>query len=555
MKRIGVLFFLNLFAGSFPAFGANYTITDLDTLGGAASHALALNESGQVVGVSRTISGSDHAFLWQTNRMTDLGTLGGTNSSASGINQSGQIVGWAESADGRVRACLFGSETNVDLSGDLSQNSYAAAINNEGDIVGWSDSGATGQSFHAFLFRPTVRDLGGLQSRALAVNDEGAVVGWIRDPFWTWVPQDVAVYWPGAKQTSSNVRLGAGSNSHAYAVNSAGQSAGAGPTDYFPTRAMLWIRGGQIHLGALAGTWSSANGLNDKSEVVGSSDAYRFGQYTNVAISLSGLEGTNRIGTGYVLTRHAFLWRNGALLDLNELVATNSGWELNDATAINNAGQIVGNGKFNGEQRAFLLTPNDNPSRLPFVRLYSPNNSDLIQGSRVTLRAEAIPGSNPIAQVEFYLRRVVRINAFNNSITVVPLLTDSKNPPEFVGSATNAPYQLALDNLAPGNYSVTARVVDVNGISVRSEEGLLRMNGSPSLHLFSTVISDGGGLSQHSFTLIGNEEITYDIEASDYLADWSKTGTISPGSQSINLQILTADMDKHSHRFYRAVAR
>lgn len=318
---------------------------------------------------------------------------------------------------------------------------------------------------------------------------------------------------------------------------------------------MLWIAGGEIHLGALAGTWSAANGLNDNAEVVGSSDAYRFGLITNVMMNASGLGTANQISAGYVLTHHAFLWRNGALLDLNELVSTNSGWELNEATAINNAGQIVGNGIFNGEQRAFLLTPIDSPVRLPFVRLDSPNSGEFFLGSNVTLRAEAIPGSNPIARVEFYLQRVVRINTFNNSMQVLPLFNDSKNPPGLVGSATNSPYQLALENLAPGNYSIVARAVDTNGISVRSEEGLLRMNGSPSLQLFSTVISDGGGLRQHSFTLFGNEEITYDIEASDDLVHWLKTRTLSPGSQIIDLQILTQDMGDHSHRFYRAVAR
>lgn len=200
MKRISILFiYWALQFDLFSASGANYTITDLGTLGGGASRALALNEAGQVAGVSRSISGSDHAFLWQTNRITDLGTLGGTNSSASGINQSGQIVGWAETPDGRIRACLFGLDTNIDISGNLSRNSSAAAINNAGDIVGWCDSDDTGESFHAFLFRPTLRDLGvdgGSQSRAVAINDEGAVVGWVRDVVWTWLPRDHAVYWP-----------------------------------------------------------------------------------------------------------------------------------------------------------------------------------------------------------------------------------------------------------------------------------------------------------------------------------------------------------------------
>lgn len=43
--------------------------------------------------------------------------------------------------------------------------------------------------------------------------------------------------------------------------------------------------------------------------------------------------------------------------DLNTLIAANSGWELQSATAINVAGKIVGTGTLNGQQHAALLTP------------------------------------------------------------------------------------------------------------------------------------------------------------------------------------------------------
>src|SRR5262249_2914191 len=57
----------------------------------------------------------------------------------------------------------------------------------------------------------------------------------------------------------------------------------------------------------------------------------------------------------------AFLWKNGALKDLNTLISV-TGVTLTEATAINSHGQIVGTarvtvGKNNTELHGFLLTP------------------------------------------------------------------------------------------------------------------------------------------------------------------------------------------------------
>ena len=54
---------------------------------------------------------------------------------------------------------------------------------------------------------------------------------------------------------------------------------------------------------------------------------------------------------------HAFVYAGKKMKDLNSLIPSNSGWELDAANGINNAGKIVGYGTHNGAYRAFLLTP------------------------------------------------------------------------------------------------------------------------------------------------------------------------------------------------------
>jgi hypothetical protein len=60
---------------------------------------------------------------------------------------------------------------------------------------------------------------------------------------------------------------------------------------------------------------------------------------------------------------HAFLFSGAGMQDLNDRLPAGSGWILQSADAINDAGQIAGTGLFHGERRAFLLTPQALPGR------------------------------------------------------------------------------------------------------------------------------------------------------------------------------------------------
>jgi probable HAF family extracellular repeat protein len=82
---------------------------DLGTLGGVTSHAVAINDSGVVVGSSPTVEWENvHGFSWTTEGgMMDLGTLDGPTSAAVDVNVRGQIVGSSANAAGAEHAVLW----------------------------------------------------------------------------------------------------------------------------------------------------------------------------------------------------------------------------------------------------------------------------------------------------------------------------------------------------------------------------------------------------------------------------------------------------------------
>jgi probable HAF family extracellular repeat protein len=370
VPTLSLLFALLVFGPSWamarqasPAAAVRYTVVDLGTLGGANSFGYCLNANGDVVGDSEFVvptvgtpaTGSTatlpprHAFLWRDGTMTDLGTLGGPTSRTTAINDADHVAGAADTADGKLHAFLWKDGAMQDL-GTLQggDQSLAISINNHDQIAGLSTT-APGQELgdpgtHAFLWdNGTMTDLGtfgGEFARANGLNDASQVVGGAETADGATHP----FIWQNGMMTDLGVLPGFKSG-RAIRISNEGVVVGfmldpigtptPGPAGF---RGFVYRDGKLIDIGTLGGPSSVADGVNAAGQVVGVS---AYAQGTNGAPDPS----------------HGFLWENGVLTDLNDLLVSGSGWEIVNSLLINDTGQIAGVGMANGVTHAVLLTP------------------------------------------------------------------------------------------------------------------------------------------------------------------------------------------------------
>ncbi len=357
-----------------------YHIEKLDSLGGTSSSAQGINDRGWITGRSNLPDGNRHAVLWRNGRIDDLGTLGGRNSAILWPvkNLRGIVVGITQTAEddpfdepwscgaflgatGTGQRCVGfvwenGTMRALDTLGGT--HGFATGANNFGQIVGWAENGIAdptcNNTTQFFQFRAAiwnrhgrvVRQLPPLQGHsttaATAINDRGQVVG-ISGECDQAVGRrsaiDAVVWENGVPRRLDD--FGGTAWDTPMSINQRGDivgflNASAADGDNLNPRAALWLRGQPVRdLGLLAETDDNATayGINEWRQVVGESCA----------------GGDCR----------AFLWQNGEMKLLQDLVVSGDAVALLRARDIDNFGRITGQAfdDATGTFVAFVATP------------------------------------------------------------------------------------------------------------------------------------------------------------------------------------------------------
>eukprot|EP00913_Durusdinium_trenchii_P035329 g33059.t1 len=317
-----------------------YRLVELGSLGGTDTQPYDVNEKGWVVGFSKDAGGSKKAFLWKNGKMEALDGV-----HAWSLNDKGTVVGLAHrgvNIVGRSEKSPFLLEPGKPIRFNLlpririgltpkKVTGFAVAVNNKGNVL---MNAYAAFAYRAYLWDGTaVRDLGDLGGRVSIpydLNDNNVAVGWSKRSR----TSIRAFMWKGGRIHDLGTLA---SDSGANAVNNKDEVVGIYRTWGGSFRSFVWKKGKMTALETLGGRQTTARDINDNSVIVGHSDLKAGG-------------------------RHGVVWKNGTIEDLNTLLpeaTRNAGWEIVEAFAINNRGQIAAVAKRRGITHAVLLNPAD----------------------------------------------------------------------------------------------------------------------------------------------------------------------------------------------------
>ncbi len=281
----------------------NGSITEIATSArGAEPIPQDINQVGQVAGKMSVpnLVPPDRAFRFSNGITTNLGTLSGdTWSEATAINESGDVCGNSiNPATGPLRAFVWLDGSMSALNLPLGPNSEAYGISDDGKICGWMGSDPT-VSGHAYIYDVANRstiDVGAPLPRTTNAEARGISRNGIVICGWSSIPCGLHC---------------------------------------LERKSFVWSNGVAEDLGLLPGLAETyAFAVNDSKVVVGSCET----------------------GSG----AGAFVWQNGVIQKLNDLIPLNSQLNIRIAWSINNSGQIAANARRtdgSGDDVGVRLTP------------------------------------------------------------------------------------------------------------------------------------------------------------------------------------------------------
>ena len=290
---------------------------DPSWFGGAA-----MTDPGDVAGLFTCFILFQAATWNEVNGITPLPFLSGfSQARVGGLNSINEVVGTQFSSTSDWRAVIWQNSVPTRLPDWPGTTlSFAAAINRDGWITGYWGNSIFGPGNAAIIWKPdgsmvdVHTDLGGFNSQGADINDRGQVTGWFGS-----IASPQAFLWDNGQVTELPLIPG-GTESTSSAINNLGHVAGTGVVTVEGStssvaRAFLWDGFTTIDLGTLPGfEHSAAFDLNDVGQIVGIS---------------------------YQPGNHAFLWRDGVMIDLSSLLPASFDGVNSGAGAITRNGEIL----------------------------------------------------------------------------------------------------------------------------------------------------------------------------------------------------------------------
>ncbi len=361
MKQFLAIFILTLGLVTFTAARgeAQYTITSLGHFDGEAQ-AYDINDAGQVTGWLKLEDGSRRGFAWENGNLEILPPLPDSNMSEGvAIDASGTIAGNSELMSdtvGRNTRGVVWQNTgagwvitrtlNPNYAGTFGADQWSEVLGmgESGQALGWSPFSHQG----GIIPSATIwLNEGGLpldlnfckachQTQAYDLDPSGVVAvgnrklptgstGIIRGEAW----RNLAGQWLPLPFTTSVPAT-------VYAINNTHTMVGTIGT---PKQAALWTETSHHN-------WAAATLLGDLGRGSEGSVAYDINNDGKIVGQVKTITGPR-----------AFIYENGVMQDLNDLIEPGTHWKIEAARAINNSGSIVGWGQYLGQTRAVLLTP------------------------------------------------------------------------------------------------------------------------------------------------------------------------------------------------------